>query len=141
MHRLGIPVTRIAAQLNVNRKTALKYSENPQLVHGISESLRKGHPPRQVAEEHHCPEPLVWSIFLEGKNDYERLKALNWGLRAWDYWYFNDCDPRFGDNWPGQIPAQLVGHILFYSPSPECPARKGGDEWRGEPSEALAKEG
>ncbi len=25
-----------------------------------------------------------------------------------------------------------------YSPSPECPARKGGDEWRGEPSEALA---
>jgi hypothetical protein len=29
----------------------------------------------------------------------------------------------------------------IYSPSPECPARKGGDEWRGEPSEALAKEG
>ena len=28
-----------------------------------------------------------------------------------------------------------------YSPSPECPARKSGDEWRGEPSEALAKEG
>jgi nucleotidyltransferase substrate binding protein (TIGR01987 family) len=29
----------------------------------------------------------------------------------------------------------------IYSPSPECPARKSGDEWRGEPSEALAKEG
>ncbi len=28
-----------------------------------------------------------------------------------------------------------------YSPSPECSARKSGDEWRGEPSEALAKEG
>jgi hypothetical protein len=28
-----------------------------------------------------------------------------------------------------------------YSPSPECPARKSGDEWRGEPSEGLAKEG
>ena len=27
------------------------------------------------------------------------------------------------------------------TPSPECPARKSGDEWRGEPSEALAKEG
>ena len=32
MHRLGISVTRIAAQLNVNRKTALKYSENPRVV-------------------------------------------------------------------------------------------------------------
>ena len=114
MHRLGISVIRIASQLNVNRKTALKYSENPQLVHGIKESLRKGHPPHQVAQEHRCPEPLVWSIFLEGKNDYERFKALNWGLRAWDYWYFNDLDPRFGDRWPGQIPAQLVGHVLFY---------------------------
>ena len=30
---------------------------------------------------------------------------------------------------------------MFYSPSPKFPARKSGDEWRGEPSEALAKEG
>jgi DNA modification methylase len=39
---------------------------------------------------------------------------LNWGLRTWDHWYFNDLDQRFGDNWPGQIPAQLVAHTLFY---------------------------
>jgi hypothetical protein len=37
---------------------------------------------------------------------------LGWGLRAWDNWYFNDLDRRFGDDWPGQIPAQLVGHTL-----------------------------
>jgi DNA modification methylase len=39
---------------------------------------------------------------------------LNWGLRAWDLWNFNDVDQRFGDEWPGQIPAQLVGHTLYY---------------------------
>ena len=39
---------------------------------------------------------------------------MNWGLRTWDHWYFNDLDQRFGDSWPGQIPAQLVGHTLFY---------------------------
>jgi len=39
---------------------------------------------------------------------------LAWGLRAWDQWYFNDVDQRFGDEWPGQIPAQLVGHTLYY---------------------------
>ena len=26
-----------------------------------------------------------------------------------------------------------------YSPSPECPAWKGGDEWRGEPSDPSAR--
>ena len=68
----------------------------------------------------------------------ERFKSLGWGLRAWDLWYFNDIDQRFGDSWParhlparasqwqagserlgeaggpGQIPAQLVGHTLLY---------------------------
>lgn len=39
---------------------------------------------------------------------------MNWGLRTWDHWYFNDIDQRFGDDWPGQIPAQLVAHTLFY---------------------------
>ena len=31
-----------------------------------------------------------------------------------DNWYFNDVDHRFGDDWPGRIPAQLVAHTLFY---------------------------
>lgn len=39
---------------------------------------------------------------------------MNWGLRTWDYWYFNDIDQRFGDNWPRQIPAQLAAHTLYY---------------------------
>ena len=51
---------------------------------------------------------------LQEKTDLERFKALNWGLRAWDNWYFNDVDHRFGDPWSGRIPAQLVAHTLFY---------------------------
>jgi len=58
--------------------------------------------------------PNLWSIALESKSDQERFKALGWGLRAWDNWYFNELDRRFGDDWPGQIPAQLVGHTLHY---------------------------
>ncbi|GAG27496.1 unnamed protein product, partial [marine sediment metagenome] len=114
MSRLGIPANRIAARLKVNRLTALKYSENSRLVRSIRSALKKGIPVKQVAKEQSCPEPLVWSIALEGKSDQERFKSLNWGLRTWDHWYFNDVDKRFGDNWPGQIPAQLVGHTLFY---------------------------
>ena len=39
---------------------------------------------------------------------------MGWGLRTWDHWYFNDIDQRFGDDWPGRIPAQLIAHILYY---------------------------
>ena len=57
---------------------------------------------------------MVWSIDLKGKDDLERFKELNWGLRTWDLWNFNNCDKRFGDDWPGRIPAQLIAHILYY---------------------------
>ena len=114
MSRLGIPANRIAARLKANRLTALKYSENSRLVRSVRSALKKGNPGNQVSKEHGCPEPLIWSIALEGKSDRERFEALNWGLRTWDHWYFNDLDQRFGDSWPGQIPAQLVAHTLFY---------------------------
>jgi hypothetical protein len=33
-------------------------------------------------------------------------------------WNFNECDERFGDDWPGRIPAQLIAHALFYFTKP-----------------------
>jgi hypothetical protein len=29
-----------------------------------------------------------------------------------------ECDTRFGDEWPGRIPAQLVAHILYFFSEP-----------------------
>ena len=95
LSRLGIPVERVAARLKVNRLTALKYSENSRLVRSIRSALKKGNISNQVAKENGCPEPLVWSIALEGKSDQDRFQPLNWGLRTWDYWYFNDLDHQF----------------------------------------------
>jgi hypothetical protein len=60
----------------------------------------------------------AWAIKLTGLKDQEKFKALGWGLRTWDQWYFNDCDDRFGTDWPGRIPAQLVAHTLFYFTDP-----------------------
>ncbi|MCF8077418.1 MAG: hypothetical protein K9K87_14790 [Desulfotignum sp.] len=49
-----------------------------------------------------------WSQALVNADDFGRFKALQWGIRTWDVWNFMECDPRFGDDWPGRIPAQLV---------------------------------
>ena len=113
---LGIPDERIAERLKINRKTVTKYCNNLKLLQSIRDSLDKGLSVSEVAKKHACPacpvapadgtgvgpedrtggcpEPRVWSIELEGKSDQSRFKALNWGLRTWDLWNWNDCLPR-----------------------------------------------
>ena len=85
-----------------------------ELPNSSKADLQRGFTVRQVAEKHDWPEPLIWSLALEEKDDLDRFKQLNWGLRTWDNWEWNDCDKRFGDDWPGRIPAQLIGHLLYY---------------------------
>ncbi len=60
------------------------------------------------------PENLIWSLKLSEENDMAKCHELQWGVRTWDDWKWTDCDKRFGDEWPGRIPAQLVAHILYY---------------------------
>ena len=71
-----------------------------------------------IARHYNMDLALVWALRLEGKTDQEKFKELEWGLRTWDQWNFNECDERFGDDWPGRIPAQLIAHTLFYFTKP-----------------------
>jgi len=115
MTRLGIPHVRIAQRLNIHRETISKYAQkNDELFNKIHQDLKAGSGIVDMAQKYGVPQPLVWSVILQEKTDQERFKDLIWGLRTWDNWYFNDVDHRFGDDWPGRIPAQLVAHTLFY---------------------------
>ena len=114
MNRLGIPLGVIAAALQIKLNTATRYCKNSQLFQAVRESLADGLSVSEAAKQHGFPEPLVWSFALEGMDDAQRFKALDWGLRTWDVWNWNDCDNRFGDDWPGRIPAQMIAHILYY---------------------------
>jgi hypothetical protein len=119
MHRLGIPQDRIAKRLGMDQKTIHNHlGKMAALPNFLNADLKKGFTVAQVAEKHGWPEPMVWSLALEGKNDHDRFKELGWGFRTWDQWEWNDCDNRFGDDWPGRIPAQLIAHILRYFSKP-----------------------
>jgi len=115
MNVLGIPQERIARRIGKDQKSIHNHlGEMPKLAFPLNSDLKQGFTVPQVAEKHGWPEPLVWSLALEGKEDLERFRELKWGLRTWDLWNWNDCDKRFGDDWPGRIPSQLVGHILYF---------------------------
>ena len=115
MNGLHIPQERMANRFGVLQQTiSIHLQKMPELAKLVNTDLSKGFTAPQVAEKHGWTEPMVWSLALEGKDDLERFKALNWGLRTWDLWNWNDCDRRFGDDWPGRIPAQMIAHILYY---------------------------
>jgi len=115
MNGLHIPQERMANRLGVLQQTiSIHLQKMPELAKLVNTELSKGFTVSQVAEKHGWTEPLVWSLALEGKEDLQRFKALNWGLRTWDLWNWNDCDHRFGDEWPGRIPAQMIAHIMYY---------------------------
>ena len=99
-----------------------------------------------IARHYNMELALAWALRLEGKTDQKKFKEIGWGLRTWDQWNFNEClpreihvndkrslprrfgksywgvfhwgDERFGDDWPGRIPAQLIAHTLFYFTKP-----------------------
>ncbi|MBT3388751.1 MAG: ParB/RepB/Spo0J family partition protein, partial [Desulfobacula sp.] len=100
MIRLGIPLVRIAQRLNIHRETISKYAKrNNELFSKILQDSKDGSSIPDITRKYFVPQTLVWSVVFQNKTDQERFKALNWGLRTWDQWSFNDVDHRFGDDW------------------------------------------
>ena len=49
----------------------------------VNSDLAKGFTVSQVAQKHGWPEYLVWSQVLVNTDDFNRFKALQWGILKW----------------------------------------------------------
>lgn len=58
--------------------------------------------------------PKVVPTLLEATSDRELMEALKIKLQLYDVWNFAECDSRFGQKYPGQIPGQLIANVLYY---------------------------
>ena len=115
MQKLGVPQDRIANRFGSLQQSISKHLQLlARLPKVVNSDLKKGFTVTQVAEKYGWPESMVWSLKLDEENDKRRYQELQWGIRTWDDWRWIDCDKRFGDEWPGRIPAQLIAHILYY---------------------------
>jgi len=115
--RLGWVHEKIAEFVGLSRNRVSEIVGNANFGN-IDTLLSQGQDMDYIARHYNMDLALAWALRLEGKTDQEKFKELGWGLRTWDQWNFNECDERFGDDWPGRIPAQLVAHALFYLTKP-----------------------
>ena len=117
LHRLGWTQDQISGEVGLSRNRISEIVGNANFCN-IDTLLSQGHDMKYIAMHYHMDMALAWTLRMEEKTDQEKFKDLGWGLRTWDQWNFNECDERFGDDWPGRIPAQLVGHTLYYFTKP-----------------------
>jgi hypothetical protein len=117
LNRLGWTQGKISKTVGLSQNRVSEIIGNANFGN-IDNLVSRGHNMDYIARHYNMDLPLVWALRLEGKTDQEKFKELGWGLRTWDQWNFNECDERFGDDWPGRIPAQLVAHTLFYFTKP-----------------------
>jgi len=96
---VNIWISDIRALQRANRKSASEIIGNTNFSE-INTLLSQGWNMDYIARHYRIDLAMAWALCLKAKNDRERFEALNWGLRTWDHWYFNDLDPRFGVSWP-----------------------------------------
>ena len=84
----------------------------------LNEKVERGQSPEQIAESENVPLRLVQAALLSNQDDAERMNALRIGIQPYDVWNFAGCDPRFGGEYPGRIPGQLVMHLLYFFSQP-----------------------
>jgi len=113
LSRMGWTHDEISTVVDMSRGRITQIVNNTDFGK-INNLLSRGHDMDYIARHYNMDLALAWALRLEGQTDQEKFRALGWGLRTWDQWNFNECDERFGDDWPGRIPAQLVAHTLFY---------------------------
>jgi hypothetical protein len=113
---LGWKQTEIGDRLNVSQDTAsLVIREMPELAKLVKAQSSRGRTVGEIGEAEGVPDKLVEVLLLDGKDDRARLEALmKVGILPYDVWTFAGCDERFGAEYPGRIPGQLILQTLYF---------------------------
>lgn len=75
-------------------------------------SLNKAY--QQVKNEEKAQEVKKLQEAEHPLTDLEIMTKLGIPVQPYDVWNFPSCDDRFGHDYPGRIPGQLVAHCLYF---------------------------
>jgi ABC-type multidrug transport system fused ATPase/permease subunit len=98
LNRLGWTQQKIAEVVGISQARVSGIINNTNFCI-IDNRIAQGREMPYIAGHLNMDPATAWVIKLTSLTDQEKFKALEWGLRTWDQWYFNDCDDRFGTDW------------------------------------------
>ncbi len=90
LNRLGWTQEQIAEIAGMTQGRVAQIINNTNFRE-INNLLTQGRDMDYIARHFHMDLALAWALRLAGKTDQEKFKVLNWGLRTWDQWNFNEC--------------------------------------------------
>lgn len=79
----------------------------------VKSQFSRGRTVDEIAEAEGVTPKLIDMLLLNGKSDVARLEELKVGIQPYDVWNFSSCDPRFGFEYPGRVPGQIILHLLY----------------------------
>jgi len=115
---LGWTQDEIAERVGCDQSSISRVCKSSDLKNRILEQRSRGRSPSEIAETECISLQLVESFALANLSDAERLNELHIGIQPYDVWNFSGCDARFGNEYPGRIPGQLVLHVLYFFSQP-----------------------
>jgi len=73
----------------------------------------------EIAEETGITRQAVNNIIAKMRQMSENCHDPPESLRIYDVWQFSKCDDRYGSDYPGRIPGQIIENLLWYYTEPK----------------------
>ena len=115
MHQLGIPQERIAQRLGVSRDAIQEHlCKTSELNKSTNDLLKAGFSSNTICEKLGWDHTTIYKDIENLKNGKSAENQVPDPLRFADVWNFSECDRKFGHDFKGRIPGQIVQHTLYY---------------------------
>lgn len=112
---MGWAQREIGVKLGIDNTTVGEiWGKIEEFQKSLKSQASRGRSPLQIAEHEEVSVNLVDAILARDKEDKEVFDYFKVNLQPYDVWRFSACDARFGGEYPGRIPGQLLLHVLYF---------------------------
>lgn len=115
----GKAAEKAGEMFNVSARTVYRAKKVAEEDAGLAERVLAGEVSAKAAYDQvraRQKEAEVTEAIASGRalTDLKLMETLGLNVRPYDVWTFGQCDPRFGADYPGRIPGQLVAQVLYF---------------------------
>ena len=108
----------IGEAYGIDRSVVSKIVQESNLFDLCTQLRNQGKTPEELSRELRLDPALTWALLLKDKTDDERFEEFfkngEKALQAFNVWTIGKRDQRLGNEYPMNIPGQIVMNLLYY---------------------------